>query len=108
MLTKEEIDQMISTFTDHINEGKITPNHQPDCGYCRACQTAIDLAAENERLKGIVEFMQEWVDHHRPWLDEDCDLTEVDKVLWPQPPKEEQHEQSMQNLRITLYLSGNG
>lgn len=77
MLSKEQIDQMISTFTDHINDGKITPNHQPDCGYCRACQTAIDLAAEVDRLKAE----RRWIATSER-LPEDCpDLHKYDETL---------------------------
>lgn len=53
MLTKD-IEQMVSTFQDHINEGKITPDHRADCGYCKACRTAIDLVAELDRMKAAL------------------------------------------------------
>jgi hypothetical protein len=48
-------EQAISTFQDHINEGKITPDHPADCGYCEACHVAIIALSKQIPIAPIVE-----------------------------------------------------
>jgi len=78
-------------FPNHCNEDddgaawfEDLPN-ESDASFIAHARTDIPaLVAEVERLGPIVEFMQAWIDHNIPWLDDVYGLDEVEKILWPE------------------------